>query len=132
MEVSLASSIARQSQGRLLLVDAPPLRVYPRAGLRGLCDVHASDAGAALWGKGTVRARARRAPSPLRQTIVVPLAIVAALVVARVDGVHYAPVATILTPFWLIDAGVLVGELSGEGERQRCKGLPHPRPSPRE
>lgn len=65
-------------------------------------------------------------PSPLRQMIVIPLAIVAALVIARVDGVHYAPVAAILTPFWLIDAGVLIGGSHREGRRQQVQGSASP------
>ena len=52
----------------------------------------------------------QRVTTPL-QLFVLPLLIVLSLVVARVDGTHYAPVAAILTPFWFFEACMLVSEL---------------------
>ena len=45
-----------------------------------------------------------------QQLFVLPLLIVLSLVVARVDGAHYAPVSVILTPYWFFEACMLVGE----------------------
>lgn len=47
---------------------------------------------------------------PYPQVFYVPLIIVAAIAVARVDGVHFTSVAAMLSPFWLLDLCAICGK----------------------